>query len=289
RTVYLDYPYPIKAVDYPYYPYSYRTYKPLSLYYDYYWPLSSLNRYYWPRYPYYRYLYYKYTLPSDRYYHLKGIMRFVRDPISGLLEYRLYPTAPYLRHKVYKPLSLYCDYYYPIRELFWNSSYWPLYRSASSFVDDLPSDRGLRLQRIFDDETRLIRAQTASLLKRIHNPVPRVRYSWPLEATTRYYDNGLPARLSNDNYIHRLLITSSKNPKVEYTTYYTDPVRKYIGQGRLACVSYAGDRAYSRRPHIYLYEDPLKNDIQLLSYYINKFKQEKALTGSGTESAASAK
>lgn len=73
RTIYLDYPYPIKAVDYPYYPYTYRTYKPLTLYYDYYWPLSSLNRYYWPYYPYNRYLYHKYTLPSDRYYHLKGV------------------------------------------------------------------------------------------------------------------------------------------------------------------------------------------------------------------------
>ncbi|KAJ8979312.1 hypothetical protein NQ317_004071 [Molorchus minor] len=53
-----------------------------------------------------------------------------------------------------------------------------------------------------------------------------------------------------------------------------------ISQGRLASVSYAGDRAYSRRPHIYLYEDPLKSDIQLLSYYINKFRQEKAISGS---------
>ncbi|XP_050514254.1 uncharacterized protein CG45076 isoform X5 [Diabrotica virgifera virgifera] len=205
KTIYLDYPYPIKAVDYTYYPQSYKSYTPLSLYYDYYWPLSSLNRYssYWPYYPYHRYLYYKYTLPSDRYYHLKGI---------------------------------------------------------------------------FDDETRLIRAQTASLLKRIHDPVPRVqRYSWP--AVAAKYDNGLPARLHNDNYIHRLLVTSP-NSKTEYTTYYTEPVKKYIGAGHLAAVSYAGDRVYSRRPHIYLYEDPLKNDIQLLSYYINKFKQEKAITAS---------
>ncbi|CAH1974431.1 unnamed protein product [Acanthoscelides obtectus] len=75
KSIYLDYPYPIKAVDYAYYPTSYRYYKPLTLYYDYYWPISSLNRYssYWPRYPYYRYLYYKYTLPSDRFYHLKGV------------------------------------------------------------------------------------------------------------------------------------------------------------------------------------------------------------------------
>ncbi|XP_018568469.1 uncharacterized protein LOC108908810 isoform X3 [Anoplophora glabripennis] len=215
-------------------------------------------------------------------------MIFVREPISGLLEYRLYPTAPYLRHKVYKPLSLYCDYYYPIRSLYWNSSYWPLYRSVSDFRNDLPSERGTRLQKIFNNETSLIRAQTASLLRRIHDPVPRVpRFSWPLSVTSKYYDDGLPARLSNDNYIHKLLITSSTNPKVSYTTYYTEPIRKYIGQGRLASVSYAGDRAYSRRPHIYLYDDPLKSDIQLLSYYINKFKQDKAIAAS--ESSVPAK
>uniref|UniRef100_A0A6P7FFT9 Ensconsin-like n=1 Tax=Diabrotica virgifera virgifera TaxID=50390 RepID=A0A6P7FFT9_DIAVI len=292
KTIYLDYPYPIKAVDYTYYPQSYKSYTPLSLYYDYYWPLSSLNRYssYWPYYPYHRYLYHKYTLPSDRYYHLKGVsilvpceiqkkMIFLRDPIRHITDYRIYPTTPkYLRHKVYKPLSLYCDYYDPIRSLFWDSSYWPLYKTTESFIDQCNQGTGDRLQRIFDDETRLIRAQTASLLKRIHDPVPRVqRYSWP--AVAAKYDNGLPARLHNDNYIHRLLVTSP-NSKTEYTTYYTEPVKKYIGAGHLAAVSYAGDRVYSRRPHIYLYEDPLKNDIQLLSYYINKFKQEKAITAS---------
>nr|CAH7724284.1 unnamed protein product [Callosobruchus chinensis] len=146
KNIYLDYPYPIRAVDYSYYPRTYRHYRPLTLYYDYYWPISSLNRYssYWPYYPYYRYLYYKYTLPSDRYYHLKGI---------------------------------------------------------------------------FDDETRLIRAQTASLLRRIHDPVPRVKYTWPTP-----------------------------------------------------CPS-------NRRSHLFLYEDPMRNDIQLLSFYINKFKQEKAMSG----------
>ncbi|XP_050514257.1 uncharacterized protein CG45076 isoform X8 [Diabrotica virgifera virgifera] len=206
-------------------------------------------------------------------------MIFLRDPIRHITDYRIYPTTPkYLRHKVYKPLSLYCDYYDPIRSLFWDSSYWPLYKTTESFIDQCNQGTGDRLQRIFDDETRLIRAQTASLLKRIHDPVPRVqRYSWP--AVAAKYDNGLPARLHNDNYIHRLLVTSP-NSKTEYTTYYTEPVKKYIGAGHLAAVSYAGDRVYSRRPHIYLYEDPLKNDIQLLSYYINKFKQEKAITAS---------
>lgn len=39
---------------------------------------------------------------------------------------------------------------------------------------------------------------------------------------------------------------------------------------------YGGEKGYGRRRQLYYYDDPVKNDIQLLSYYINKFKQEKA-------------
>lgn len=51
----------------------------------------------------------------------------------------------------------------------------------------------------------------------------------------------------------------------------------YLGQGHLSCVKYGGDRGYNRRHNLAYYEDPVKNDIQLLSYYINKFRQEKNL------------
>ncbi|KAF7283199.1 hypothetical protein GWI33_001167 [Rhynchophorus ferrugineus] len=205
--IYLNYPY--RTLDY--YPDSTRYYRPLTLYYNYYYPVRSLNYYsdVWPYYPYNRYLYYKYTLPSDRYYHLKGI---------------------------------------------------------------------------FDNETSLIRAETNALLRRIHDPVPRVsRLSWPLSSTKRYYSE-IPARYSSDNYIQKLLVTSPFNEKVSYTTYYSEPIRKYIGTGRLAAVSYAGGRAYDRRPYVYLYDNPLQSDIQLLSYYINKFKQEKTFDSSKAES-----
>ncbi|XP_050514256.1 uncharacterized protein CG45076 isoform X7 [Diabrotica virgifera virgifera] len=217
-----------------------------SDYYDYYYSLNSPSTYYSPR------LYRWYS--------------------SWPREYRTY----WPMYRTY--LSRYLRNYY--QNLDWPSYYWSTYLPYTKNLDYEFSDIENKIDnlRIFDDETRLIRAQTASLLKRIHDPVPRVqRYSWP--AVAAKYDNGLPARLHNDNYIHRLLVTSP-NSKTEYTTYYTEPVKKYIGAGHLAAVSYAGDRVYSRRPHIYLYEDPLKNDIQLLSYYINKFKQEKAITAS---------
>lgn len=49
-----------------------------------------------------------------------------------------------------------------------------------------------------------------------------------------------------------------------------------VGQhGQLSCISFAGDKSYPRRRNVYAYEDPVRNDIQLLSYYIAKFRQER--------------
>ncbi|CAH1974429.1 unnamed protein product [Acanthoscelides obtectus] len=154
-----------------------------------------------------------------------------------------------------------------------------LYLPITSFRNQINEGQGWRLQKIFDDETRLIRAQTASLLRRIHDPVPRVKYTWPCPCPAKYVDNGLPARLTNDYYINKMLTSSSINPNVSYTTYYTEPIRRYIGSGHLSCTAYSGGMPYSRRSHLFLYEDPMRNDIQLLSFYINKFKQEKAMRG----------
>lgn len=61
------------------------------------------------------------------------------------------------------------------------------------------------------------------------------------------------------------------------------------GPGHLSCVRYSGGSPYNRRPQLtYGFEDTLKNDIQLLSYYITKFRNEKAvkikeLPAAGTE------
>lgn len=78
-------------------------------------------------------------------------MIYIRDPISYLSEYRIYPTSSYLRHKIYKPLSLYSDYYEPIRSLFWDSSYWPLYKTTDSFIKQCGGGTGNRLQRVSID------------------------------------------------------------------------------------------------------------------------------------------
>lgn len=60
-----------------------------------------------------------------------------------------------------------------------------------------------------------------------------------------------------------------------------------LGPGHLAAVTYSGGKAYGRRPNIYVHQDPVKDDIQLLSYYINKFRSDKAVlareAASGTD------
>jgi hypothetical protein len=219
--------------------------------------------------------------PTNRYLNSASSVRivYVRNPLSGLKYHSEYiPSRYYNFYRMYRPLSTYDDYdwpYYRPLSLYYNywPSYMPSYRTLS-YLDDVPIYRSLRLQRIFDDETRLIKAQTASLLKQIHLPVPRIR-SWHIAPLNRYgVTSSLPVKYSNDTYIHRLL-TVSPNSKIEYATYYTEPVKKYIGQGHLSCVSYAGDKGYNRRRPLAIYEDALKNDIQLLSYYITKFRQEK--------------
>ncbi|XP_060517588.1 uncharacterized protein CG45076-like isoform X2 [Cylas formicarius] len=263
---------------YYYWPSSY-SYNPRSWYS--YWPYyrsyltSFLKNYYLSYYPslYYRSLDYDFNELENKIDNLSKMIYI--SPIRGI-DYLYYPETT----RYYRPLTLYYNYYWPLRSLNYYSDVWPYYPYYRYlyYKYTLPSDRYYHLKGIFDDETRLIRAQTASLLRRIHDPVPRVtRLSWPLSTVSRHYDGGLPSRFSSDNYIHKILTTSPLNDRVQYTTYYTEPVRKYIGAGHLAAVSYAGERAYNRRPYVYLYENPLHSDIQLLSYYINKFKQEKAI------------
>jgi hypothetical protein len=286
----------------------YRMYRPLSTYDDYDWPYYrplSLYYNYWPSYmPSYRTLSYLDDVPIYRSLRLQRKY----ESLTGL-------TYPYYNrwynyynyYRYYRPLSLYCHYswpdhfcyncyyrpgyssslysndwwpiwrYYRYLDATWPSKrsyYWSKYVPISYSLNNISSRYANYFKSIFDDETRLIKAQTASLLKQIHLPVPRIR-SWHIAPLNRYgVTSSLPVKYSNDTYIHRLL-TVSPNSKIEYATYYTEPVKKYIGQGHLSCVSYAGDKGYNRRRPLAIYEDALKNDIQLLSYYITKFRQEK--------------
>ncbi|XP_063922177.1 uncharacterized protein CG45076-like isoform X1 [Zophobas morio] len=258
----------------------YRIIRPLSSYDDY-WSTYRHYYHYWPSY----YKTYSNLDDLSLYRPLKlarkytSLTGYYPDYYKYSWPLSYWPYSNYYIHyrPEYRYSTLYNDFWRnyvtltalsPRRSLYW-LKYHPMYmgRLSPNVLE--------YLQSIFDDETRLIRAQTASLLKQIHLPVPRIR-NWPITPLNRYGDFvSLPAKYSNDTYIHRLL-TFSPNSKIQYATYYTEPVKKYIGQGHLSCVSYAGGKPYDRRRPLTMYEDALKNDIQLLSYYITKFRQEKA-------------
>ncbi|XP_044263889.1 uncharacterized protein CG45076-like isoform X2 [Tribolium madens] len=238
----------------------YRIIRPLSSYYDDYWPFyRPLSAYYsyWPISRSVSYL-------DD--YPLYRSLRLQSKYDSGLY-------YPYYRNYYNYYYPYYSDYYWPVWRYnrYWDTYYWSPKRShywlkylpISYSLNNLAPFYAKYFQRIFDDETRLIRAQTASLLKQVHQPVPRIR-TWPITPLNRFGDfPSLPMKYSNDTYIHRLL-TYSPNHKIQYATYYTEPVKKYIG-----------DKSYSRRRPLTMFEDALRNDIQLLSYYITKFRDEK--------------
>jgi len=119
----------------------------------------------------------------------------------------------------------------------------------------------------FDDETRSIRAQTAALLKRIHEPLPRATKSFPI-STTRYQELPIPERITSDAYIHRLLgPTHSVKHDVDTISHYDEPAKRIMGKGHLACVSFAGGRAFPRRKNLFSEDDRVKNDVQYLSHY----------------------
>ncbi|XP_022913082.1 uncharacterized protein [Onthophagus taurus] len=241
------------AVRYPYsyirYPYTY-SYTP-SYYY-------TIYRPYYPTYYVNRYLvrrpYYYDTIYNNPYYYYYNYYPISRPRYSSLYSLRYLLDRP---NAIDSSLYPYFYYYY-YKYLY--PTYLPRY---SRFFSS-----------IFDDEKRLIRAETASLLRRIHAPVPRVSKPLALPYVTRYDE--FPVKTYSDSYIYKMMMSSPKDPRVvAYTTYYSEPVRKYFGQGYLSCVSFAGDKVHPRRRNVYVYEDPVRNDIQLLSYYISKFRQEK--------------
>ncbi|XP_026479291.1 uncharacterized protein CG45076 [Ctenocephalides felis] len=108
----------------------------------------------------------------------------------------------------------------------------------------------------FDDETRKIRSQANSLLTRIHTPVHR-----PLKtiffSTAGGYGSITPSYPHLEEELSHIF-----QPLSNY--------RKNIGPGHLACVRYAGDKAYNKRKSYYPESGKIRNDVNLLSYYIQK-------------------
>ncbi|XP_049857486.1 caldesmon-like isoform X1 [Schistocerca gregaria] len=129
-----------------------------------------------------------------------------------------------------------------------------------------------RLLQSFDDEARAIRGQAAHLLKRIHTPVPRALRPLPVITTGYEYEElPLPPRITSDMYIQRLLGLRDVQHEVLSRSYYNEPgSRANIGKGHLACVTYAGGKAFSRRRPLASHEnngDYIRNNVKMLSHY----------------------
>ncbi|XP_060855798.1 plectin-like [Metopolophium dirhodum] len=108
----------------------------------------------------------------------------------------------------------------------------------------------------FDDVTRDIRAQTAGLLKQVYTPTIRPKIS---SVSNGYSELPIAQRIESDAYIEKILSDSD--------SYRRD---NSIGKGHLACVSYAGGKAYPRRrPHL---SKEVDDNITMLSYY-NKTRE----------------
>ncbi|XP_022166192.1 uncharacterized protein CG45076-like isoform X1 [Myzus persicae] len=108
----------------------------------------------------------------------------------------------------------------------------------------------------FDDVTRDIRAQTAGLLKQVYTPSIRPKIS---SVSNGYSELPVSQRIESDAYIEKILSDSDSYRR-----------ENNIGKGHLACVSYAGGKAYPRRrPHL---SKEVDDNITMLSYY-NKTRE----------------
>ncbi|CAH1393275.1 unnamed protein product [Nezara viridula] len=124
----------------------------------------------------------------------------------------------------------------------------------------------------FDDETKIIRAETERLMKRIYTSVPHPRTTTPLQILPYY------GHRTYDKYdSHRHYNTVSDD--IFNMSHYNEPSARTIGRGHLACVSFAGGRGYPRRKHLYLDENrDIQDEIKFRSYYNKNRAYEDAMS-----------
>ncbi|CAG9120328.1 unnamed protein product [Plutella xylostella] len=138
-----------------------------------------------------------------------------------------------------------------------------------SAVDDFYREQSTK---DFQDESRRIRADTASLLTRARAMVPRGSSVSPLDTIYNYnYGEPVPYRFSNDAYVARLLLPlrsahSVVNHNVKNISFYHEPAKRFTGRGHLAAVHYSGKKAFSNRVPLYKHLS-IRDDVNLLSFY----------------------
>lgn len=119
----------------------------------------------------------------------------------------------------------------------------------------------------FDDETKLIRAETDRLMRRIYTSVPHPRTSCPFQLIT--YDGNYASKKRSYVPHNRTMVDD-----ILSMSYYSEPSARTIGRGHLACVSFAGGRGYPRRKHLFSdeYRD-IGDEIKTRSYYNNNYNR----------------
>nr|XP_024218907.1 uncharacterized protein CG45076-like [Halyomorpha halys] len=135
----------------------------------------------------------------------------------------------------------------------------------------------------FDDETKIIRAETERLMKRIYTSVPHPRSTTPLQIVP-YYGH----RASDKYNSHR---HNTVSDEIFNMSHYNEPSARTIGtiskkiyhllfyKEHLACVSFAGGRGYPRRKHLYLDENrDIQDEIKFRSYYYKNIAYEEAMS-----------
>ncbi|VVC24067.1 Hypothetical protein CINCED_3A004247 [Cinara cedri] len=159
---------------------------------------------------------------------------------------------------------------------YYHHQYTPLHRRSAAAIHGVldriehrprshpsydPTDEFLnsRSATTFDDVKRDIRAQTAGLLKQVYTPTFRPKMS---SVSNTYSEMPIAQRIESDAYIEKILADSDSYRR-----------ENNIGKGHLACVSYAGGKAYPRRrPHL---STEVDDNITMLSYY-NKTREAAA-------------
>ncbi|XP_031620975.1 uncharacterized protein CG45076-like isoform X3 [Contarinia nasturtii] len=120
--------------------------------------------------------------------------------------------------------------------------------------------------RAFDDATKTIRNDANTLIRKIHQRVDRAQSCLPVSSYTAKYEK----RYGPDSFVAHLVAPLKSTT---YNGLESWNPNKYIGKSHLASVRIVGNKAYNTRRATTAYDDDkVRNDVNLLSYYLKNRK-----------------
>ncbi|XP_055324084.1 uncharacterized protein CG45076-like isoform X3 [Sitodiplosis mosellana] len=136
-------------------------------------------------------------------------------------------------------------------------------RPAHLFTDSYLNSDSVRA---FDDATKSIRNDTNTLMRKIHQRVERAQSCLPASSYTAKYER----RYGPDSFVSHLVAPLKSTI---YNGVESWNPHKYIGKSHLASVRIVGNKAYNtRRATTAFDDDKVRNDVNLLSYYLKNRK-----------------